>query len=84
MPTVRRNNLSKMARTSIADFERDFDEVRGSFAKGGFAGEELREMAGIRVAHLKGNGRYALLRFAEQSPAITAAPATAWSSDGTR
>jgi hypothetical protein len=24
-------------------------------------------MAGIRVAHVKGNGRYALLRFAEQS-----------------
>ena len=52
--------------------------------KAGLPAEELREMAGIRVAHLKGNGRYALLRFAEQSPAITAAPATAWSSDGTR
>ena len=37
--------------------------------KAGLPAEELREMAGIRVAHLKGNGRYALLRFAEQSPA---------------
>jgi hypothetical protein len=33
----------------------------------GFPAEELREMAWTGVAYLKGNGRNALLRFAEQS-----------------
>jgi hypothetical protein len=37
--------------------------------KAGLPAEELREMAGIHVVHVKGNGRYALLRFAEHSPA---------------
>jgi hypothetical protein len=35
--------------------------------KAGFSAEELREMAGIGVAHLKGNLHNALLRLAQQS-----------------
>jgi hypothetical protein len=36
-------------------------------AKTGLLAEELREMTGIRVAHLNGNSHNALLCFAEQS-----------------
>ena len=46
--------------------------------KAGFSAEELRGMAWIRVAHVKGNGRYALLRFAEKwsrrAPSTTLVP----------
>jgi hypothetical protein len=38
-----------------------------AWGKARFPTEELREMAGIGVAHVKGNLHHALFRFAEQS-----------------
>jgi len=38
-----------------------------AWGKAGFPAEELREMAGIRIADVKRHVHYALLRFAQQS-----------------